>query len=161
MYPAHDSRRDAIPPPVSERSHGSVHKLSLLVLLLPFENISFSNINLYFEWSKSVLPLQGTASARRAARRRALTSITFTLLTISRLCLNCHTGWNLVLKGQNSLHSVSQGRSFQSHPSLRTWFRGRCRPRHRKQQMGMNAEISEILEISVVPQESRTVPAVS
>lgn len=43
-------------------------------------------------------------SPRRAAQRRALTSITFTLLTISRLCLNCHTGWNLVLKGHNLPH---------------------------------------------------------
>lgn len=34
LYPAHDRRRDAFPPAVSERSHGWVHKL--LLLLSPF-----------------------------------------------------------------------------------------------------------------------------
>lgn len=34
LYPAHDCRRDAFPPTVSERSHGSVHKF--LLLLFPF-----------------------------------------------------------------------------------------------------------------------------
>lgn len=84
-------------------------------------DLSLYDTNLYFEWHRRFLPLQEMASSRRAAQRRALTSITFTLLTISRPCLNCRTGWNLVLKGLTLLHSVSHGRGFQSHPSLRTW----------------------------------------
>lgn len=78
-------------------------------------------------------------SPRRAARRHALTSIIFMLLTISRLCLSCHTGWNLVLKGHNSPRSVSHGGSFQSHPPLRTGFRGRSRTKHWKRQRGTDA----------------------
>lgn len=84
-------------------------------------NLSLYDTNLHSEWYRSFLPLQEMGSSRRAAQRRVLTSITFTLLTISRPCLNCRTGWNLVLKGLTLLHYVSPGRSFQSHLSLRTW----------------------------------------
>lgn len=116
LYSAHDRRRDAFPPAVSERSHGSVRKLFLL--LFPFHIKWRMTIFLCktqtLSDTKVSFPSQEMTSPRRAARRRALTSITFTLLTISRLCLSCHTGWNLVLKGHNSPRSVSHRRSFQS-----------------------------------------------
>jgi len=50
------------------------------------------------------LSLQVMASPRRAAQKRAPTSITCISSTISRLCLNCRTGWSLVLRGQLSLN---------------------------------------------------------
>lgn len=46
LYPAYDSRCGAIPPPVSERSHGSVHKF---LLLFQFD------IQSVIVWHKSVL----------------------------------------------------------------------------------------------------------
>lgn len=99
------------------------------------------------------LPFQEMTSPRRAARRRALTSITCTLLTISRLCLSCHTGWNLVLKGHKlTTCSVSHGGSCQSRPPLRTWFRGRSRTKHWKRQRGTDASLL------VAPQQPRIVP---
>lgn len=55
-----------------------------------------------------VLSLQVTASPRRAAQKCEPTSTTCISSTISRLCLNCHTGWSLVLRVQLSLLSLCQ-----------------------------------------------------
>lgn len=43
--------------------------------------------------------LQEMASPKRAAQKCEPTSITFISSTISRLFLNCHTDWSLVLRG--------------------------------------------------------------
>lgn len=44
------------------------------------------------------------ASPRRAAQKCEPTLIIFISSAISRLCLNCHTGWSLVLRKQLLLY---------------------------------------------------------